>query len=73
MQSLCKTNKGTMIAWTYGNNWYDNNATSKGISFGFYSSSDAIGSFNYNDTTEELTIKIYKKIADELGIKITIE
>lgn len=73
MQSLCKTDKGTMVAWTYGNNWYDDNATSKGISFGFYSSGDAIGLFNCDVETGELTIKIHKAIADELGIKIVVE
>lgn len=74
MQSLCKTNKGTMAAWTYGNNWYDDdNATSKGIHLGFYSSGNAIGSFNYDVATEELTIKINKAIADKLGVKVIIE
>ena len=73
MQSLCKTDKGTMAAWTYGNNWYDDNVSSKGIGFGFYSSDFAIGSFNYDVKTEEFTIKIHKELADKLGIKIIID
>lgn len=33
---MCKTDKGTLCAWTYGNNWYSKSTDKKGLAVGLY-------------------------------------
>ena len=69
MHALCKTNKGTLSAMTYGNTWYDDNEKQRGISFGILNY-PTIGLLHYDGDNDKLTLTINKANAKKLGIEV---
>lgn len=71
MNILCKTEKGTLEAWTWGNTWREyNKEADRGISIGRYGG-HAFAIAECNNGTMKLTIK--KQVLEEDGIELIIE
>lgn len=75
---FCKTDMGTLSAWSYGNNyngygtdWDTERATERGISIG--NNSYACVHLGQVRGKDKLVLCVNKKMCDEYGIEIIIE
>jgi len=69
MNVMCKTEKGTLVAWNYGNTWTDSSGAPKGISIGFYGSKP-FAITEYDNGVMKLVIN--KKELKENGIELVV-
>ena len=72
---FCKTDMGTLKAWSYGNHytdWEDGSATERGISIGCGDNGYAYVHVEQVRNKDKLVLFINKKVCDEEGIEIII-